>query len=101
METVKKYIAGEGWKDVPKEVKRSVSVSPSYSRANEFPTEAQKKMNNGMTAKKIRILNEKIAQNVSDSQAGRITHTKCFNLNIIPCRDIAIYAGKETAWLNG
>lgn len=73
----------------------------TYHLATENPTESQKKMNNGMTAEKIRILHYKLDNAEYGRKEGQLSSAQCLELTQIHVGDIQILEGKEKAYLQG
>lgn len=73
----------------------------NYNLATENPTESQKKINNGMTVEKIRILNYKLNNAEYSRSEGQLSSGQCLDLTSIFIRDILILEGKEKAYLQG
>jgi capsular polysaccharide biosynthesis protein len=73
----------------------------NFRKANEFPTEAQKEMNNGMTVKKVNILRSRMDHASAFAKAGRISWAQSLRITTIAVRDIRILVGAEEAYLQG
>lgn len=65
------------------------------------PTEQQAKINNGMTEKKLAILNKKLEDVATQRRLGRLSTARAYEAGTILIRDILIYRGQEPAYLQG
>lgn len=95
----KKFVGGQ-WVDVLK--KKPVAPKPfntaGINWASSIPTEDQKKMNNGMTKKKIQILRDKLTKVEFDSREGRISTATSLTETHNLVRDILVLQGKQRVW---
>lgn len=58
-------------------------------------------MNNGMTQKKLNILRYKLNLNEYSRREGQVSNAIALTMTMILTRDIRIFEGKETAYLQG
>ena len=70
----------------------------NYHLTTQYPTPEQKKMNNGMTEEKIRIIRYKLELAEYGRKQGQISSAQCLDLTKIYIHVLMIFQGKKIAY---